>query len=215
MKQIYSIVVLVFSLAVVFPATSYDAHSEFRDDFTRALLEESTMKMEHHVEMHMRDVPMTINKVLGEALAAEGAERPELFFLAERMAFVYREKSGETGELRKVKRALFEERISEPVVSVKRGGKHSVDMPRPTEGVKNFFAPDNIVIRKGDTISWTNTDEEEHIFASIPFLGKKGIFSPSVEAGKSWEYTFNESGEYYYLCFIHKSMVGKITVLDR
>jgi hypothetical protein len=35
-----------------------------------------------------------------------------------------------------------------------------------------------------------------------------------IGKGDTWEYTFNEPGEYFYICFIHRAMIGKITVVE-
>ncbi len=201
----------LFVLSLSVPALG--GHAEFRDDFTKAFEEGSRMKMEHYVEVHLKDVPVAINKVVAEARAAPKEERGEMLFLAERMAEFYKEKTGEVGELRMVKQAIFDDRVSKPVASKAAGGVHVVEMPKPTEEVKNFFAPDNIIIKRGDKVRWVNTDNIMHIFASMTFICKGGIFSPNVEEGESWEYTFTEAGEYYYICFIHNSMIGKITVV--
>ena len=59
-----------------------------------------------------------------------------------------------------------------------------------------------------------NEDEVAHLFASFSIIGKGGLFTPNIDPGASWEYTFTEPGEYYYVCFIHKGMVGKIRVTE-
>ena len=85
-------------------------------------------------------------------------------------------------------------------------------MPKPSGDDKNIFKPDNITIKRGESVRWVNTGETEHILASMPLISVPGLFSPKVEAGQSWDYKFEKTGEYYYLCFIHKSMIGKVTV---
>jgi plastocyanin len=111
-----------------------------------------------------------------------------------------------------VKKISFEVRLSPPVVSTSVDGIHIIDMPGVTEEVKNGFNPDNIIIKKGETVRWINSDEIEHIFSSTFFIGKGGISSPSIKPGEGWEYKFENTGEYFYICFIHRSMIGAITV---
>ena len=35
-----------------------------------------------------------------------------------------------------------------------------------------------------------------------------------IEPGQSWDHTFHSPGEYYYVCFSHKVMYGKIVVKE-
>jgi hypothetical protein len=53
-----------------------------------------------------------------------------------------------------------------------------------------------------------------HLLGSIPFFGKEGLISPFIEPGRTWEHTFGETGEYYYVSFIHSSGIGKVKVTE-
>jgi plastocyanin len=82
--------------------------------------------------------------------------------------------------------------------------------------IRNTFKlnPQDLTIKVGDTVKWTNTDERKHNLASIPGSGpgdELEIFSV-MEPGAVYSHTFKVAGEYPYFCFIHNQMTGKITV---
>jgi len=82
--------------------------------------------------------------------------------------------------------------------------------------IRNTFKlnPQDLTIKVGDTVKWTNTDERKHNLASIPGSGpgdELEIFSV-MEPGAVYSHTFKVPGEYPYFCFIHNQMTGKITV---
>lgn len=76
------------------------------------------------------------------------------------------------------------------------------------------LTPPKITVQLGDTVRWTNQDNQKHFLASVPGSGKPGeleIFS-LMEPGKIYEHTFKEAGVFPYFCFIHNQMTGRITV---
>lgn len=82
------------------------------------------------------------------------------------------------------------------------------------------FNPDRIVVKAGETVRFTNRDGFAHnvIQASPETLGKgDGLFqSPTLAAGESWSYTFEEPGTYPILCSVgghyRAGMVGEVVV---
>jgi amicyanin len=73
--------------------------------------------------------------------------------------------------------------------------------------IKDYtFQPDQITIKKGDTITWTNMDAGPH---DVKF---KDSDSPDLKKGETYSKTFNEAGTFDYLCDIHPSMKGKVIV---
>ena len=203
--------VLIMFMAVPLPAS---AESEFREAFTDAVMVNDRREMSVLVKANLDEVPAVIEEILGELPEAPKEERVGLLYMAEAMAVMYKDFTGDVEILREVKAKSFEERVSEPVRSVLEGGVHIIDMPSGDGPLDNKFVPDNVVIKKGDTVRWTNTDEIIHVFASMPFIGRSGLYAGNVEPGDNWEYTFTEAGEYFYICFIHRGMIGKITVVD-
>src|SRR3990172_518937 len=91
-------------------------------------------------------------------------------------------------------------------------GLHIVEIPKPDENTKNIFKPDNTIIKKGETVKWVNNDSVEHKFAAVAAISEGSFDSKTVEPENSFEFKFENPGEYFYICFIHQSMIGKIIV---
>lgn len=74
-----------------------------------------------------------------------------------------------------------------------------------------------ITINIGDTVKWYNTDNAFHSIVSISYdFEEDGLFNSSLfSPGKTFKYTFNEAGDYYYYCDIHPFMKGIVHVEDR
>jgi plastocyanin len=73
----------------------------------------------------------------------------------------------------------------------------------------NFaFAPANIQVRTGTTVTWTNDDQVSH---TVTFRNG-GVDSSILRTGQSFRYTFTTPGSYDYYCSIHPYMVGRVTV---
>ena len=71
------------------------------------------------------------------------------------------------------------------------------------------FAPANIVIEPGTTVTWTNYDNEAHTVTSDEGDELK---SERLGQGETFRYTFDTPGEYYYHCEPHSNMHGLVTV---
>lgn len=70
----------------------------------------------------------------------------------------------------------------------------------------NFSSP--ITIGTGATVTVTNNDGTDHTWTS-----DDGAFDSGVLAsGASFEFTFEEAGEFSYHCEIHPSMISSVTV---
>jgi amicyanin len=78
-----------------------------------------------------------------------------------------------------------------------------------TVRIKNFaFAPANVTVKVGTTVTWTNTDQEAHTVTA-----KNGAFtSPALNNGSTYRYTFTKPGTYDYLCTIHPFMTATVVV---
>jgi len=71
------------------------------------------------------------------------------------------------------------------------------------------FSPAEITVKQGDTVKWINKDSAPHTVKFDSFV------SSSLSNGDTFEHKFTEApGEYSYICGIHTSMKGKITVTD-
>lgn len=76
------------------------------------------------------------------------------------------------------------------------------------------FVPAEATVSVGGTVTWTNDDTAAHTVTSgTPTDGPDGVFDSSIiAAGNTFEYTFEEAGEYDYFCIVHPWMTGKVTV---
>ena len=79
--------------------------------------------------------------------------------------------------------------------------------------IKGFaFNPNQPSVAKGATITWSNDDGTTHTVTSGVPGTLSGKFDQRVEPGKTFSFTFSESGTYDFFCNIHNSMRGTITV---
>ena len=72
------------------------------------------------------------------------------------------------------------------------------------------FAPANIVIDAGTTVTWTNYDSAGHTVTSDE--GDE-LESELLSQTQTFSHTFNTPGEYFYHCEPHSNMHGLVTVL--
>ncbi len=70
------------------------------------------------------------------------------------------------------------------------------------------FNPSTLNVQVGTTVMWINKDSTTHHVVS-----DTGVFdSGDLATGKSYNYTFNQTGSFPYHCSIHPSMTGTIVV---
>ena len=72
------------------------------------------------------------------------------------------------------------------------------------------FAPANIVIDAGTTVTWTNYDSVAHTVTSA---GGDDLKSGLFGKGETFRHTFDTPGEFRYYCEPHPNMKGLVTVL--
>ena len=75
--------------------------------------------------------------------------------------------------------------------------------------IANFaFAPRDLTIAAGTTVTWTNRDDIPHTVTSTD-----GAFrSPALDTDDSFAFTFEKAGSYRYFCTLHPHMVGTVEV---
>ncbi len=74
------------------------------------------------------------------------------------------------------------------------------------------FAPANIVVDAGTTVTWTNYDNVDHTVTSDDGDElKSGLFGQS----QTFRHTFDTPGDYRYYCEPHPNMQGLVTVRAR
>jgi plastocyanin len=72
------------------------------------------------------------------------------------------------------------------------------------------FAPADIEVAVGDTVTWTNEDSAPHTATADDDSFDTG----QLGQGDSGEATFDEAGEFAYACSIHPDMTGTVTVSE-
>ena len=75
--------------------------------------------------------------------------------------------------------------------------------------IRSFkFVPNEVNIKAGETVVWTNEDSAPHTVESSDGTLKSDELSKS----DTYSYTFTKPGKYGYICGIHPSMKGSVTV---
>lgn len=70
------------------------------------------------------------------------------------------------------------------------------------------YKPANLQVKAGTTVTFTNEDT----FAHTVTAKDKSYDSGNMDKGATFEQTFAEAGTFEYICAIHNSMTGKVTV---
>jgi amicyanin len=76
-------------------------------------------------------------------------------------------------------------------------------------GIDNFtFNPQQLTIKAGATVTWTNKDDIPHTIAAVT----KQFKSKALDTGDAYSFTFTTPGTYAYFCSLHPHMTGTIVV---
>jgi plastocyanin len=76
-----------------------------------------------------------------------------------------------------------------------------------TVAIKNFaFGPPSMTVKVGDKITWTNDDDAPHTVTG----GE--LDSGNLAKGATFTFTADKAGTISYICAIHPTMKGSITV---
>lgn len=79
--------------------------------------------------------------------------------------------------------------------------------------IQNYaFTPATITVKKGTAVTWTNDDTVAHTVNEND--GKNGPSAPDLAPGKTYSFTFNNTGTFHYHCALHPDMTGTVTVTD-
>ena len=74
------------------------------------------------------------------------------------------------------------------------------------------FDPPHIQVSTGDTVTWTQgADEEAHTATADDGTFDSGTLTAE---GETFEFTFEEAGEFSYFCEVHPEMLGLVTVVE-
>jgi plastocyanin len=70
------------------------------------------------------------------------------------------------------------------------------------------FAPPDLTVAAGTTVTWMNEDEETHTITA-----SGGLFaSPGLEHAETFARRFDTPGTYRYFCALHPHMTGVVIV---
>jgi plastocyanin len=87
--------------------------------------------------------------------------------------------------------------------------------PAPGPGVVSIsdfkFGPETVVVSKGQTITWHNTDSSPH---QVTITGAKAQRSSIALKGQTTQLTLADAGIYDYICGLHPAMKGKIEIKE-
>jgi plastocyanin len=111
-------------------------------------------------------------------------------------------------------------------VALPHGEASPCDTPAPVSNdvaIQNFaFTPQNISVKMGDTVTWTNKDAAPHTVTSNNPSGQNftcapvstEVFaSPTLNQNNTFQHTFNAMGTFDYHCEVHGcAMSGSVTV---
>lgn len=81
----------------------------------------------------------------------------------------------------------------------------------------NGFESENLIIKRGTKVVWTNNDNNIHQVAANPYPTHEdlpGLVSEILNEGQSYEYTFGEAGVFNYHDAINPTTNGSIEVVD-
>ena len=70
------------------------------------------------------------------------------------------------------------------------------------------FSPTKVTIKKGESVTWTNSGQAPHTATATNGSFDTGLLT----AGKSATVTFNTAGSFGYVCVVHPEMVGTVVV---
>ena len=78
--------------------------------------------------------------------------------------------------------------------------------------IDNEFDPAQLDVDAGTTVTWTNNGESPHTVTASDGSFESGNLDP----GQSFSYTFDQAGDFSYICDYHESdgMVGAVTVAE-
>ena len=83
---------------------------------------------------------------------------------------------------------------------------------------KGAFCAEILMVKKGTTIKWKVIDSYLGVGGDVDYhqvYEVNGLFdSGQMVEGRSWTFTFNEVGEFDYICPPHIFMMAKIIVVD-
>lgn len=196
------------------PPDDISKDSDIMLEFQEAMQYNNTLAKEFLVEMVRSRIEPFVNDIIDMAMIPiqNTVKRETLLVTAMNIAKTYGDMTNDHSLHRRIHRRTFTARLSKQVLSLPVDNVHIIDLPKAKRRKVNKFVPDNIAIRLGETVRWENNDKKIHVIGTFDFLSDAQFFNPNLSPGDGFEHTFEEPGEYYYICYIHRSMIGRILV---
>jgi len=89
------------------------------------------------------------------------------------------------------------------------GSSSAVAIAKGAETLGNrAYAPDDLTVDVGTTVTWTNTDSVSHTSTSDANAWNSGTVAP----GGRFSFAFQTAGTFPYHCTIHPGMIGTVVV---
>ena len=99
------------------------------------------------------------------------------------------------------------------------GGGNSVSIVSGASSLTDTaYSPNPIQVSVGTTVTWTNNDAQPHTVTSGSNaqpdnkFNSSPNFTPLLNPGQTFSFTFTQAGEYPYYCMLHPNMVGTVSV---
>jgi plastocyanin len=74
--------------------------------------------------------------------------------------------------------------------------------------IGNFtFGPQELKVKSGTTVTWTNEDDIPHTIVSV-----NNFRSKALDSDDKFSFTFTTPGTYKYFCSLHPHMTGVVVV---
>jgi plastocyanin len=70
------------------------------------------------------------------------------------------------------------------------------------------FQPGDLTVKAGEAVVWVNKDPFPHTATSPT----GGFDSQEIESGKSWSFKTEQTGDFPYVCTLHRTMKGTLHV---
>jgi len=101
-----------------------------------------------------------------------------------------------------------------PVLVYAQGASVSIVPNASTMGDKSF-SPNPVEVKAGANVTWTNDDSQIHTVesGSVGAEDSGSVFkSPILSPKATFEFVFEQAGNYEYYCTLHPQMVGEVVV---
>ena len=104
----------------------------------------------------------------------------------------------------------------EDAAAANAGAAWTISVPEGTsiagcERTDECYIPSSVTVPAGSTVTWSNDDTAAHTVTSSPDSPMQ-FNSDLFLAGATYDVTFDDPGEYPYLCIVHPWMVGTVIV---